>query len=113
MATLTVVTASRSSGVDLVASSVAAAVAGDKFANDGNVLVIFTNTSGAPITVTFPITRTLEGLAIASRTVEIPAASTVSVGPFPAGVYNDTDGLVPMTYSSVVDLYVKVLKTII
>lgn len=109
MATLTVVPASRD-GVDLAASGAAADVAGDKFVNEGNVLAVFTNASGAPITVTFPITRTLEGLAIASRTVAVPAASTMSIGPFPSGIYNDIDGFVPMTYSSVVDLYVKALK---
>ncbi len=85
-------------------------VGGDSFANSGQELAIFTNGSGAPITLTFVSQNTVDGRAVADRTVSILAGATVAYGPFPIGIYNDASGLVQMTYSAVTTLNVKVVK---
>jgi hypothetical protein len=111
MATLTVVPAARA-GVEVVAGAAACATAGDQFANSGQELAIFTNASGAPITVTIVTQATRDAQAITDRTVSVTNAMTFAIGPFPVGIYNDANGLVQMTYSTEVGLSVKVIKMV-
>ncbi len=112
MAVLTVVNSTRvSPGVDLAGT--AAAGGGDSFVNTGVELVAFKNASVGDITVTFVTPVTVDGLAVADRTVVVAAASTKLVGPFPPGWYNDTfisGGAVNMTYSGVTTFTVTVIK---
>ncbi len=103
MTTLTVVPATRD-GLDLTVTAQAASLAGDEFANDGQVVVVFTNTSGAPKTVTFVTQAELDSNPVNDKQVVVPAASTMAIGGWPAGIYNDDDGMVRMTYSDVTDL---------
>ncbi len=109
MATLVVATATRN-GVEVVAGAAACAVGGDAFANTGQEIALITNAGGAPVTVSFAVQSTVDGRAVASRSVVVSNASTEAIGPFPMALYNDGSGLVRMTYSSVADLFVKVLK---
>lgn len=109
MATLTVVPAS-SAGVEVVAAAAACAAGGDTFANTGQEVVIFTNASVAGIDVTLVTPGTLDGHAISNRVVEIPAASTVAIGPLAPSAYNSDAGFVVMTYETETDLSVKVVK---
>ncbi len=108
MATLTVAPADRA-GVTL-SGAAAATVSGDAFLNTGREVAVFSNASGSPITITFVSQNTVDGRAVADRTVSIAAGATVAYGPFPGGIYSDTNGLVQMTYSDVTTLTVKVLK---
>ena len=73
-------------------------------------IAILTNASGAPITVTFVTQNTLDGRAVADRTVSVTNGMTFAVGPFPPAIYNDANGLVQMTYSGVTNLSAKILK---
>lgn len=88
----------------------AADVAGDSFANDGRTMFRWKNTSGAPITVTIPLVTTVDGQAITSKTISVPATTgDVQTDVFPAD-YNDTLGRVNVTYSAVTSLTVACYK---
>lgn len=60
-------------------------------ANDGRVVLLVRN-SGTTVNrvVTFPISKTVDGQAVASRTVSIPQSTSRYIGPFPPGDYGDT-----------------------
>jgi len=112
MATLTPTVVTRS-GVDISSGGggfVSATSGGDKFLNIGREFVMFTNLSGAPITVTFDTPGTIDGLAIANRTVSVPSMANLLVGPWQPGIYNDASGLLSMTYSGVTSLTLQVFN---
>jgi len=94
-ATLTVVDCSRSG----VASTVTAAIAeGAMFANDGRTFLYCLDTAGNAV-LTFKTPGTVDGLAIAEMTVTVTADATAGclIGPFPPGIYNQSDGTVHVT----------------
>lgn len=106
MATLTVQTTDRDGAEAALA---AAASGGDEFANTGQELLLVNNGSGAPITVTIVTQQSVDGLAVADKTVAVAAGELWVVGPFPTPIYNDGDNLVQLTYSTETDLTVGVL----
>ena len=103
MATLTVVQIPKT-GIELALT--AAAGGGDAFANDGRTVFIANNASGGDITATFVTQATADGLAIADRAVVITAGDLESVADLDPDIYNDSDGLVTVTYSGVTSLTV-------
>lgn len=109
MALLTVDTITRDGVLYAV---VAAAAAGDAFANDGRTLVaLYNNHVSADRTVSFDIQKDVDGQDPPSITVTVGAGETYLVGPFPTGIYNDANGRVQMTYSdSGANIYVGVFK---
>lgn len=76
--------------------SYSAASASDnyKVPNDGRRTFLHFKKSGAgDATITITTPGTVDGLAVADRTVTVPASTgDVMVGPFPAAAYNDADG---------------------
>ena len=75
-------------------------VAGDDtdnhdFVNDGRTIICVLKTGGAGI-LTFITPGTVEGLAIADLAVTPATHATriVMIGPFPPGVFNQSDGVV-------------------
>ncbi len=109
MATLTVVPAS-SAGVDVIGDAEGCGASGDTFANSGLEVLIFTNAGLTELDVTIITPGTLDAHAIANRVVAVPAESTLAIGPFVPGAYNNAAGYVSMTYESETDLSVLVLK---
>lgn len=107
MAILTPTPAARA-GINL--AGVACSGGGDSFLNTGREVAVLVNASGSPITLTLVTQDTVDGRAVADRTVSLAAGATVAVGPFPPGIYNDTGGYVQMTYSGVTTLTVTVLQ---
>lgn len=107
MATLTVATAVRT-GVDLTGAS--AAGGGDAFLNTGHEILLVTNGDSGSHSATVALQRTLDGQAGTARSVAVAAGKTEAIGPFPPGLYNDTNGLVQISYSAVTSVTVKVLK---
>jgi hypothetical protein len=107
MATLTVTDISRS-GVDI--AGVAAAAGGDQFANTGAEFLLVANAGGAPITVTLATAETVDGLAVADRTVAVSNGVGKVIGPFLRHAYSDANGMVQITYSDVTSVGVKVLR---
>lgn len=74
---------------------------GNQFANDGMSFLYVKNGSGSPITVTVGTPGNVDGLAIADLTVSVPATTGERmIGPFPPGIYNQSDGNVYVDYSS-------------
>lgn len=99
MANLTVNTTSRD-GVSLGAA--AANGGGDAFANStGDVIFQIINANANTVNVTFATTKTVDGLAVADKTVSVNTNTTFLIGPFPADTYNDGNNLVQVTYSEV------------
>jgi hypothetical protein len=98
MAILTVTTVSRA-GIDIAGA--AADVAGDSFPNTGHEYLVVKNGSASPITVTLDIKQTVDGQTVTDPTVTIAAGASKIIGPFPTGIYNDTNGRVGVTYSAV------------
>ena len=83
---------------------------GNKFANDGMMFVHVKNGAGAPINVTIQTPGTVDGLAIAEQVVAVTNAEERLIGPFPPGIYNQSDGYVYVDYSAVTTITVSVLR---
>lgn len=89
----------------------AANVDGHSLANDGRVFVELKN-SGTIKVATIDTPQTVGGLAVAQRTVSIPATTgDVIIGPFkPASLYNQADGTVHITFDAVAGLTVAAFR---
>ena len=86
---------------------VAASAGGDTIPADDHSLLVATNGSGSPITITAVTTATEGGLAVADETITVPAGGTVLAGPFPARLYaNSADQRCHLTYSASASLTV-------
>ncbi len=70
-----------------------------QFANDGKTFIHVKNGGGSPDTVTIVSQNSEDGLAVADRTVVVPAGEERMIGPLLPHVYNDGDGLVNFTHS--------------
>jgi len=72
---------------------------GDYFSNNGKTfLYIVKGTGGTTVTIQTP--DTVDGLAVAERTVSIATGTDYMIGPFPPSVYNRSDDTVRVTYST-------------
>ena len=109
MAQLTVTTTDRD-GDDIQTLLTAAAAGGDSFANTGKELFIASNANASSYTVTFATQETVDGLAVSDQSITVAQNEEFIVGPFPISIYNDSSGLVQVTYSAVTDLTVCVVK---
>ncbi|WP_282204537.1 hypothetical protein [Kitasatospora fiedleri] len=86
---------------------------GQQFANNGRRIVRVTNTSGSAVTVTVNMPGTLDGVAPANggKQVTIPATTgDVTIGPFPATIYNQTDGKVYLDFSATTNVKLAVME---
>lgn len=93
----------------LAASYAACAGGGDKFTNTGVEVIHIKNASVGSIDVTIDTPATVDGLAVAQRTVAVGAGAEKFIGPFPPSTYNDTGGFVNLSYSGVTTLTIAVL----
>lgn len=74
---------------------------GNQFANDGMCFLYVKNGSGSSINVTISTPGNVDGLAVADLVVAVPATTGERmIGPFPPGIYNQSDGNVYVDYSS-------------
>lgn len=112
MATLTV-SAVVEAGV--AQNLVAAAAGGDQFANTGKEIFIIENAHATlPRTVTFDVPNTdnfgVSGSGL-DRAVVVAALTTLFIGPFPTGKFNDANKNVQVTYTdAAADLTVQVIQ---
>jgi hypothetical protein len=85
----------------------ATATHGDKFINDGKTFCRVKNGSASPVTVTVNTNRTVDGLTVPNLTASVAATGDadgldfLDIGPFPPGTFNQSDGYVWVTISSV------------
>lgn len=111
MAVLTA-TAASSAGVSIAGT--AAASGGDSFANTGKEILVVRNAGGVStcnVTLASPIT--VDGQAVADRTIAVPIGESRLIGPLKPGVYNDTGlsgGSVAISYDQVTSVFVSVLS---
>lgn len=78
------------SGVDPTSTEVASdSVEKHYVENNGRVILQVRNEDTVSRTVTFETTHTVDGLAVADRTLTIAAGVEKYVGPFPRSIYND------------------------
>jgi hypothetical protein len=68
---------------------------GHYFVNDGRTIILAQNTGGAS-TLTFQTPGTVDSQAVGDRDVAVNIHATLpdAIGPFPPGVYNQSDGTV-------------------
>lgn len=78
--------------------------------NDGNVVLVITNPSGAPRTVTVEATATFAGVDVADAEIVVPAMSTIYRGPWPPVLYNDEQGRVVVGDDSLGELLYSSLR---
>lgn len=78
-------------------------VDGHQFLNDGKVTRLLVENGATAFALTIQTSKTVDGQAVADRTVSIGANETHEIGPFPADVYNQSDGKVYIDYSDVTD----------
>lgn len=89
----------------------AANVDGHSWPNSGNQLLQVKNASGSPVTVTFPIPVMVDGQAVASKTVSVPATTGDRlIGPFAPGQYNQLNGDLNVDFSAVTSVTVALLQ---
>jgi hypothetical protein len=107
MAELTVLDSART-GTEIAFA--AAAGGGDKFDNNGNVLLHVINGDASPKTVTIISEKTVDGQAVADPAGAVAAGAQAVFGPFPPSIYNDGDGHVNITYSAVTSVTVAAIR---
>lgn len=107
MATLTARTVVRA-GVD--PALVACSGGGDEFVNTGAEFILVTNGHTSDWVVTIATPATVDGLAVADRTVTIPDGESRLIGPFPKATYNSGTNKVNLTYDGVTAMTIAVLK---
>jgi len=107
MAILNIITSSRAGVIPVYTPC---AENGDEFPNTGNEILLVKNDDDAPHTVSIITPRLVDGLAVADRTVVIPAESERLIGPFPQGIYNDDNARTKLTYSDETGMSIAVLR---
>lgn len=87
----------------------AAAAGGDRFVPSERTFLVVKNTSGGAITVTIATPGTVDTLAVADRTVSIPATNGERFIYVPDTIYRAADGFGDLTYSASAGLTVAVV----
>lgn len=81
-----------------------------KVPNNGRTFLHFRKAGAGACTVTITTPRTIDSLAVAEHTVNVPATTgDVLIGPFEADTFNDVDDKISFTLSDVVGLTLAVL----
>lgn len=95
-----------------VAQTYAAVAASDTFANNGKCFVHVKNAGGSSDTVGFTAFNTVDGAAVAGKTVTVGATTgDKMIGPFPPEIYNDPEtGLMTITHSFTTSVTIAVLR---
>lgn len=73
---------------------------GHKFLNDGQLTVLRIKTAGTGLTLTVQIAKTVDGKTVTNPTYVIGTNAELVIGPFPAEIYNQADGMVYIDYSA-------------
>lgn len=84
-----------------------------KFVNTGKEVLHVKKSGANACTVTIKTPGTIDGLAVAERTVVVPATTgDVMIGPFPPAIYNapGTNLMEGVTFSEITGLSAAVLK---
>lgn len=86
-------------------------VTGNNWVNNGTQYLHVKNANAGACTITFPVPVLVDGQAVASRTVVVPATTgDKMIGPFAASQYNDAFGSVNCTWSLVASVTCALLQ---
>ncbi len=95
-------------GINLNTYLAEASVDGNSFGNNGKQMLVLKNiddalTCVATVAMGEGDAAENDGRVVTPRTYAIAPGETKLIGPFPAAVFNDDDGLVQVTYDNVMD----------
>lgn len=76
---------------------------GHKFLNDGKMTFLEIENGVTEFTLTVQVAKTVDGQAVTNQTYTVGASKDYMLGPFPADIYNQSDGKVYVDYSEVSD----------
>lgn len=91
-------------------SYASANVDGHSLPNGGTEFVHVKNGGGSSITVTAQTPGTVDGLAIADRTVSVPNGGERIIGPFPRATYNQGADEVFLDFSAVTSVTIAAFR---
>jgi len=95
----------------LTAGYTAFEASGVAFANEGRTFMHVKNAqAAATTTLTIVTPNTVDGLAIADRTVQIVAATEEFIGPFQPGVYNQSTDVVHVDISTATSVSIAAIR---
>lgn len=95
----------------LAPSYTAANAAGHSVQNNGRVFLHVKNAGGSICNVTIETPGTVDGLAVADRTVAVAATTgDAMIGPFPENVYDQADGTINVDFDQVTSVTVAALR---
>jgi hypothetical protein len=93
------------SGLNLTGAKTTVVVANDYyFPNDGRTKLFVNNIAATGNTVTIETPNTVDGAAIADKTVAQLTLEKHLIGPFPQNFYNNGDGNMHVTFSAIVEI---------
>jgi hypothetical protein len=104
----TAITPQRITSAGLAPAYEPANVAGNSFRLSTGRFMHVKNGSGGSVTVTIPTPGTVDGLAIADRSVAVPAAGERLIALGTAGTYKQAGGVAFVDYSAVTSVTVAV-----
>lgn len=78
--------------------------------NDGNTRLRVVNGGAEALTVTIATPGSTGGLAIADRTVEVPAGEERIIGPFKKSLYNNEDEQIEVTIDKSEEVTISAIK---
>lgn len=78
--------------------------------NNGRLFIYVTNGGGSASVVTIATPGTVDGLAIADRTVSVPAGEDRMIGPFPPHIYNNANGEIDVSFSFITSVTLAALN---
>ena len=90
----------------LISMSPSDLVNGNSFTNDGHTWIILNNQTGTtPCDVHITVPHTVDGdLPVAPRVISLAAGEVKVAGPFDPAVYNQPDGRVLLTTSTIIGI---------
>ena len=80
-----------------------------KVRNDGQTFIRVVNGGGSPAVTTIATPGNVSGNAIADRVVSVAAGTEQNIGPFPTGVFNDSNGDINITFDFVTTVTIAAL----
>ena len=78
--------------------------------NNGRLFIYVTNGGGSASVVTIATPGTVDGLAIADRTVSVTASEDRMIGPFPPHIYNNASGEIDVSFSFITSVTIAALN---
>jgi len=108
----TEITVQQSSLAGITPTFNAAIADGHMFKNDGNVIIEVKNAAGADVTVTIQTPAKVQGIDLAEITVTVPATTGHKlIGPFDPSLFNQSNGMVYVDYSSATAVTIMAVDT--